>query len=206
MSGSERLIRIWERLKVYHVYYRRSGLYRFMLVNGLKVSVFLGLFILAFYLIETYIIEFETLFEEMLEHLSEWQVLIIFFFSESVIGLLPPDLLVLWAQHTFNPWLIVSGLAITSYLGGYAAFGIGQLLYLQPRIQQYITRKFSNYIGLFKKWGGILIILAALFPLPWGVVASIAGILRFPAVRFLSFALVRIARFYLYALLFFRIF
>ncbi len=206
MSISDRLTRIWERLKVYHVYYRRSGLYRFMLINSLKVTLFLGLFILAFYLIETYIIEFETVFDEMLEHLSVAQILLIFFFSESIIGLIPPDLLVLWSQHTFNPWLVVSALAITSYAGGYAAYGIGQLLYLQPKIQQYITGKFANYILLFKKWGGILIVLAAMFPLPWGVVASIAGILRFPASRFLAFAIVRIIRFYIYALIFFRIF
>jgi membrane protein YqaA with SNARE-associated domain len=62
-----------------------------------------------------------------------------------------------------------------------------------------MNRRYAMHVVNFNKWGGLLIIIAALFPLPWGVTCSVAGLMKYPRKKFLLYALTRIVRFYIYA-------
>ena len=47
------------------------------------------------------------------------------FASEIVVGFLPPDLFILWAQSLTYPWLMVLLLSVLSYLAGIVSYLIG---------------------------------------------------------------------------------
>lgn len=185
---------------VYHVYYRRSGLYKFLLRNVLKILVVFAVFILAAFLVESYIIDLEALGPKMFSKLSTPVIYLVFFVSEVLMGLLPPEVFILWAQQFDNSFWVLAYLAIDSFLGGISAYGLGLLLRKIPKIRNYLDRKFSIHLVRIKKWGGVIIIIAALFPLPWGVICLLSGMVKFPFRTFLLFGLARLFRFHIYAL------
>ncbi|MEA3443771.1 MAG: hypothetical protein U9R19_03510 [Bacteroidota bacterium] len=188
------------KVLVYHIYYRRSGLYKFLLRNLLKILMIFGFFILAAYIIESYIIDLDALGPKVFSKFPPSMVFLVFFISETLLGLLPPEIFILWAQHFDNSFWILAFLAVDSYFAGMAAFGIGILLRRIPKIRNYINLKFSIHLTSIKKWGGVIVIIAALFPLPWGVICLLSGMLKFPFRNFLLFATARLLRFHLYAL------
>jgi membrane protein YqaA with SNARE-associated domain len=95
---------------------------------------------------------------------------------------------------------MVSVLAVLSYVGGVIAYFIGKYIGSQPKIEQWILSKFSKRFKLIQKWGGVLIVFAALFPLPFSSICLVAGAVRFPFKTFLLLGLFRFARFFGYAL------
>lgn len=194
-----------KRLRIYHVYYRRSGLYKFILINLLKLILVFGVIFLFLYLIQTYIFDLNTVLTVYLKKIPVAISLVVFFLSESLGGLLPPDVFIVWSKQTVNPLVVLSALAVVSYAAGYVAFLIGQWLSTIDRFKRYLNRKFSQHIISFNKWGAALIIIAALFPLPWGIICTLSGLMKYPKTRFLLFALTRLARFYIYAIALYRI-
>ncbi len=194
------ITKFFYRILVYHVYYRRSGLYKFLLRNLLKISVVFGIFILAAYLVESYIIDLDALGPKVFSRFSTPVVLLVLYIAEVLLGLLPPEVFILWAQPFDNSIWLLGALAIDSYLAGATAYGIGLLLRRIPKINRYLNRKFAIHLSRIKKWGGIIIIIAALLPLPWGVICLLSGMLKYPFKTFLIFALARLMRFHIYAL------
>jgi membrane protein YqaA with SNARE-associated domain len=62
-----------------------------------------------------------------------------------------------------------------------------------------LLKFYANHLDKIKKWGAVFIILAALFPLPYATVCTLAGILKYPVSRLTFIGLFRIARFFIYA-------
>jgi len=195
----------WSRILVYHVYYRRSGLYRFILLNLFKLLGFFAIILLAFYLLERYIIDFSEVLPVIFDKMPKLWVFLSFFVSESIIGLIPPDFLVLWAEGFDNSFTILLILALISYAGGVMAYILGVLIRRFKKVRSYVDRKYVNQAKQIKKWGGAVIIIAALFPLPWGVVCTLSGLLKFPIRSFLIFGTLRLFRFHLYSIILFRL-
>ena len=69
----------------------------------------------------------------------------------------------------------------------------------------WIKKKFIKHFELIRKWGGVLIIFAALFPLPFSAVCIVAGSVRFPLPAFFTLGLFRFIRFFGYALVLFKV-
>jgi membrane protein YqaA with SNARE-associated domain len=176
-----------------------------MLGNLLKLIIVVGLLFTGLYLVQRYIFDLNEVLEEYLTDIPIWLSYLVFLVSESIVGLLPPDVFIVWSERTSNPILVLSGLALISYLAGYIAYQLGATIGKFRRLRNYLNRKYASHIISFNKWGGILIILAAIFPIPWGVICSIAGLMKFPQQRFLLFALTRFPRFYLYAIALYHI-
>lgn len=200
MQQKTEISKFFYRLMVYHVYYRRSGLYKFLLGNVLKILAVFGVFILVAFFIESYIIDLNALGPKVFSKFPAPLVYLVFFVSEVLMGLLPPEVFILWAQQFDNTFWVLAFLAIDSYLGGVGAYGLGLLLRRIPKIKLYLDRKFAIHLSRIKKWGGVIVIIAALFPLPWGVICLLSGMLKYPIKPFLVFAMARLFRFHLYAL------
>ena len=199
------LFRRWRTVKLYHKYYRRTGLYNFLFRNTFKLVTIILLILFVFFIIERYIIDFDNLFNEFIENLS-WQIVILaFFISETLFGLIPPDLFIIWAEHFPKNYLIITYLAVLSYSGGFLSYKIGRIIRKIPSINRFVDNKFKDYFFTIKKWGAIVIIIGALFPLPFSTVSMAAGIMHYPLKYFVLFSLTRIPRFYIYALFFFQI-
>ena len=56
----------------------------------------------------------------------------------------------------------------------------------------------SKHIINMRKWGGLLIAVGALLPLPFAMAAMAAGMIKFNFKNFLLFALLRLMRFVVY--------
>lgn len=126
----------------------------------------------------------------------------IFLTSEIMIGIIPPELFMIWAARTG----IVSDyighivlLATVSYLAGLIGHWIGTYL-SQSKFYRLMKRNFfGKYEKYIKDFGGFIIIVAALTPVPFSGIAMLMGSLRYSLKRFLLFALFRFIRFAVYA-------
>ena len=195
-SGTKRR----SRLNIYHHYYRRKGVYTFLWKNSLKITIGFAVLIGAFLIFKDYVPNYNSKLETLLNSINTWWALSIFFISEIVLGLIPPDLFIIWSKKFQFPYGMVSVLAVLSYVGGVIAYFIGKYIGSQPKIEQWILSKFSKHFKLIQKWGGVLIVFAALFPLPFSSICLVAGAVRFPFKTFLLLGLFRFARFFGYAL------
>lgn len=195
----------WKRVMIYHTYFRRSGFYRFALKNILYLLLIMGALIGAFSYVEHHIIDLGPVFENLFTRLETNWVYGIFFISESLLGLLPPDFFLIWAKNFPRPYQVVTILAVLSFLGGIVSYYLGRALSFNKAVSQFIGNRYKKNFAMVKKWGGVFIVLAALFPLPFSIVCLLAGLLRFPPPLFFIFSSTRILRFYAYAWAIFNI-
>ena len=121
------------------------------------------------------------------------------------MGMIPPDIFIVWSKARFpdTPYLLVTILATISYIGGIVAYYLGKLTLKSKRVKAYIKRKYEKNFDMIEKWGGLVIIMAALFPLPFAMISTVAGIVKYPFKTFLIYGLTRYIRFYLYAIVIF---
>jgi len=189
-----------------HQYYSYTGFYAFVKNSLLKSILPIGLFILAIYLIHEFLVDFDDLFETIVTTYSSIKILAIFFASESILGLVPPEIFIAWAAKSTSPILFLSLLALLSYLGGIVSFFIGKSISKLPIVFNYLEVKMKKQLKMIKKWGGFLIVVGALLPIPFALTSIAAGVIKYKFRNYLLFGLLRFVRFYLYALVIFHVF
>ena len=129
----------------------------------------------------------------------------IFFISESFLGLIPPELFLIWSTESSHPFLYVFLLALLSYMGGIVSFFIGRYLYLIPFIKSFIENQISKHIVNLRKWGGFFIVLGAVSPLPHSLISMTSGLIKYSLRNYLLWSLFRFLRFFIYAVVIFEI-
>ena len=174
---------------------------QFLLKNLGRAVIYAALLAVAFLIFKEYF--FNPNKEVWLSHFYSNPLLVyaIYVGSELFFGLFPPEIFMIWALHKGPlPQYIwhVTFFALVSYGAGYLAFLIGRFL-KRVVFFRYMTRKFFiRYWPLLRKYGSVLLITAAITPLPWSTVSMMIGTSEYPARRFLFFASFRILRFALY--------
>ncbi|MCK5701610.1 MAG: hypothetical protein KAI29_10670, partial [Cyclobacteriaceae bacterium] len=139
-----------------------------------------------------------------IERLSDKFVIILFFLSESITGMIPVDLFVIWTQKFESPLLWLALLGILSYTGGVISYGIGLWITRRPRIRAFTERRLKGYMIFVHKWGGAFIVVAALFPFtPFSLVVIALTLFHYPFRNFLFFALARLVRFVIQGIILF---
>lgn len=192
------------RIRLLHQYYSYTGFYSFVW-NSLKKAILpIVLFVGALWAIDHYLLDIEDMLVTITETYAPFEVLIIFFLSESLLGLVPPELFIAWAGKSVSPFLFLTLLATMSYLGGIVSYWMGVGITKIPAVHKAMELKMAKHIKNTRKWGGFLIIVGALLPIPFAMTSIAAGIIRFPFSSYLIFGLLRYARFYLYALVIFE--
>lgn len=182
----------------------RKELWRFITANLFKGLLWFGLIVLAFVIFRNLFDDYE----KVLEGLQGRPFLIysVFFLSEMSLGLMPPEVLMEIFSYPDKQWLFWVHLAIMtvlSYLGGIVAFYIGRLLDRVDVVHKFTANpKFNSNIALYKKYGGVLILISAVTPVPFATVSLISGALGFQFRTYLMWAAPRILRFVLYGYLF----
>ncbi len=121
----------------------------------------------------------------------------VFFVSESILGLIPPDFFIMWLQQFDTFWMMLLLLSILSYAGGLVSFWMGTQLRHNEAVNNFIQTKFKNITPMVSKWGGTFVILAAVTPLPFSPVSLLGGTLKF---SFKSYALCATSRFVRFAI------
>ena len=187
-----------DRIQQIHSYLKRRGIYSLAgksIYRLLIVAMVIGLMI---YFAQTYIHNFDQVLNDFLLKWDWRFVTSLFFVSETLLGLIPPDFFIVWANSTPNPYLLTTVLAFISYLGGMLAYYIGYRLSLVPRFNKWLMRKFSSHFATFHKYGGFLIVFSALFPLPFSTITMVTGMLHYPFRKTALLGLTRILRFFGY--------
>ena len=105
-----------------------------------------------------------------------------------------------------SPSFYLSILAFLSYLGGIVSFFLGRSIAKMPAVYNYLEVKMKKHLKNIRKWGGFLIVVGALLPIPFSMTSIAAGIIDYKFKDYLLFGLLRFARFYLYAIVIFHAF
>lgn len=193
-----------KRSNLAHHYYKRKGGYRFLGQNIVKLLIAIVILGAILYFVGEYVIDINHLTSIIFERFNMFFILGSLFLSESILGLLPPDLYIIWAKDQSYPYLMVLVLAALSYAGGVISYAYGtQLVKFKP-IHDFVHIKFKEQFEQLRRFGGLFIFLAAVTPLPFSPVSVVAGVVEFPFQKYLFVALARFLRFFLYALVLFN--
>jgi membrane protein YqaA with SNARE-associated domain len=195
---------------LYFHYLRRTGLFHFLASNLLKLLLAIAILIGALFLMESYVISIKEIFSLLVLNVSTGLVFAIFVISESLLGLLPPDLFILWSkelsnQLQWNPWWLLGVLALLSYIGGMISYFLGMKIIHIPSIHNWSFKKYGTLFTNLKKWGGFFVVVSALLPVPFAVVMLICGATQYPVRWAAVLALFRFVRFFGYALFLFEL-
>ena len=145
----------WTNLKESHLTNKKKGLYDYMWLSLLKIVSIYIIIVIPLILTAKHLLDFNSIFSTITENFSDASVLIIFFISESFLGMIPPDIFMIWATKFHSPFLILTILGILSYIGGAITYQIGYGLSKVPQITAYSERRLEGYILLTRKWGGL---------------------------------------------------
>ena len=126
----------------------------------------------------------------------------VFLTSEVIFGIIPPELFMIWAlrHESLNLYIQnIVALSIISYVAGALGYYIGSHF---NTTQLYASLQ-RNYLGRFEKhlnrFGGFLVIVAAITPLPFSGICMLMGTVQYPVKRFMIISLMRFVRFAVYA-------
>lgn len=201
MNRTNKKRNIFNSFSIYYRYYRSTGLYSFIFKNLLKTVAIIVVVGIAALMVNKFIIKITDIPDFLIQNFNTTIVLLFFYLSESFLGLIPPDIFILWVTEFQHFYFWVSILGIISYFGGLTAYYIGGLIRLTRHFRTRIEHFYQNNISKIEHWGGIFIIIAALFPLPYAVVTLLCGLLKFPLKKLIYLGCFRILRFYIYAAL-----
>lgn len=194
-----------KKVNTYHHLYKRKGVYPFLIKNSIKLVIFLVLLVVGLILLKDQMPDLEYTFELFTNKFRPITILGVFLLSESFLGLIPPDFFLVWAKQFNTPYAMVALLAVLSYGGGVISYFIGNYIGHIPAVEKWMYNRFLTHIDKIKKWGGVLIVFAALFPLPFSPICMAAGMVRFPFVPFILLGLFRFIRIFGYALILFKV-
>ncbi len=187
------------RLQLLHQYYSYTGFYKFLGTSLKKALPPILLFIAGLLIVNYFVININDLLLYVTKNYSDYIVFSVFFASESLLGLIPPEIFIAWSDKTSSPILYLSILALLSYLGGVISYFIGKSITKIPSVHEYLEVKMAKHIKNTRKWGGFLIVVGALLPIPFSITSIAAGMIRYSFTSYLLFGLLRFVRFYLYA-------
>ena len=187
------------KTKLLHQYYRYTGFYTFI-GNSLKKSAIpVVLIIFGLYLVNEYVFTIDDGLKFLTQTFSRTGVLIVFFISETLLGLIPPEIFIGWSKKTASPILNLSILATLSYTGGILSYFIGKTIQKINTVKNYLEIKMAKHLKNTGKWGGFLILIGALLPVPFSITCVAAGMIKYPLKGVVLFGLFRFVRFALYA-------
>ncbi|MGB3592410.1 MAG: short-chain dehydrogenase [Nonlabens sp.] len=181
-----------------HRYYKLTGFYSFVW-ESIKKSMPPVIVVVALLVcIHFFVIDIPSALELAVQELPSAGVLGFFYLSETLLGLIPPELFIAWAGETSAPIFNLFLIALFSYLGGLTSYFIGRWALKIPSIHNYLEVKMARQLIMARKWGGVLIAVGAMLPLPFSMASLVAGMLSYPLKNWLLVGLLRFLRFALY--------
>ena len=188
-----------------HNYYGRTGFYLFVWESVKKAFIPIVLVVIGVFLFNEYVYDINEGLETITETFSKTGILITFFISETLLGLVPPEIFIAWSGKTESPILNLSILATLSYLGGLVSYFIGKTALKIKSLKEYLEVKMAANLKNTRKWGGFLILVGALLPLPFSIACLAAGMIKYPFRNVVFFGHFRFARFAAYAWAIFQV-
>ena len=188
-----------EKAKLMHFYYSRTGFYMFIWESLKKAFTPIVVLVIALFLINKYVFNINQGLQTITETFSKLGIFTFFFTSETLLGLVPPEIFIAWSKKTSEPVLNLFFLATLSYFGGLLSYYIGKFALKIEAVKIYLEVKMAKHLKNSKKWGGFLILVGALLPVPFSISCMAAGMIKYPFKNVVLFGLFRFARFAIYA-------
>lgn len=192
-------------IRRYHFFYSRKGFYKFLGQIGLKFAIVMAVIVALLALFESLTPGISHYFAKYSVLVSNEIVLTFFFISETLLGLVPPDLFIVWTTKFSSPYVAVTVLAFLSYSAGLLSYLLGMRLVNLDKVRDYIHVKFEKQFAMLRSWGGLIIVIAALLPLPYSTMCLGAGMLKYSFKSLLLLGAFRIVRFFVYAMVLFQL-
>lgn len=198
-------MRLPERMVRMNRYYQLTHFYTFLKDLAVRALGLVIFFVVSLYVLDTFIIDLDSLLTGLLANFSKSIIFTVFLVSESILGLIPPELFIALTAKSVYPWVDLFIIASISYTGGIIAYFAGKQLYRIPIVHKYIEHKISRHIKNLRQWGGVLILIGAMLPIPHAIISMASGVIRFKFSHYLLWALARYLRFFVYGLTIFNI-
>jgi membrane protein YqaA with SNARE-associated domain len=195
-----------KRLELINRYYKITRFYPFLKDVALKGSIAAIAFVLVVLGLELFVFDINTFLNNLVATYSPQIIFSFFLISETVLGLIPPEVFIAWASKSVTPWLFLLLLATMSYIGGIISYFIGNRMFLIPSVKNHLENKIARHITNLRKWGGFFVFVGAMLPIPHSVVSLASGLIRYNFKHYLLWALFRYVRFAIYAAVIFQIF
>ncbi len=129
-------------------------------------------------------------------------VFIIFLISEVVFGIIPPEFFMIWSQRHGDLTIFINNISVLtgiSYAAGVLGYWFGAYLNTTRAYTFFKKRVFGKFEKHFHSYGGFLVIVAAITPIPFSGICMLVGSVHYPFNKFLLFAMARFIRFTIYA-------
>ena len=172
----------------------------FFLKNFLRGIAFFAIAI-VFYKVTFSYLDLSSLKNQITLDLSTGFVFLLFFLSEVILGIIPPELFMIWTI-TSKPIevypIFVFTFSVISYSAGFVAFLFGKYLHrtwLYEFMKKNIIGKYERKIYAF---GWLFIVVAAITPLPFSASAAVIGAVGFDRKKYLFYSLARFIRYLIY--------
>lgn len=195
-----------KRLVLLNRYYKITNFYSFLKDTAYKGGTVIVIFVLLLLGLEFYVLDINALLDTLVETYSWHTIFPFFLISETILGLIPPEIFIAWASKSVNPWLFLFMLATLSYIGGVISYFLGNRLFLIPSIKNHLENKIAKHIVNLRKWGGVFVVLGAISPIPHSIVSLACGLIKYSFRQYLLWSLFRYVRFIIYALVIFQVF
>ena len=187
-------------------YYQITKFYSFLKNTAFKGGAVVIVFALLLVGLELFVLDFNSLLNHLVATYSSTFIFSFFLASETILGIIPPEVFIAWSSKSANPWLFLFVLATISYVGGIISYFIGNRLFLIPSIKNHIENKIEIHIVNLRKWGGLFVLLGAISPIPHSIVSLSSGLIKYNFKHYLMWSLFRYARFLFYAMIIFKVF
>lgn len=195
-----------KRLELINRYYKITKFYPFLKDVALKGSIAAIAFVLVVVGLELFVLDINTFLNNLVATYSPQVIFSFFLISETILGLVPPEVFIAWASKSVTPWLFLLLLATMSYIGGIISYIIGNRMFLIPSVKNHLENKIARHITNLRKWGGFFVFVGAMLPIPHSVVSLASGLIKYNFKHYLLWALFRYVRFAIYAAVIFQIF
>ena len=184
-----------------HRYYKITRFYSFLKNTAYQAFFIIVIFVLLLMAVNFLIIDINLLINHIIERYSPEVIILWFLISESILGLIPPEIFILWSSKSGSPILFLFALATVSYIGGAVSYFIGMRISLMPAVRKHVEQKIKQHIINLRKWGGLFVVLGAISPIPHSIVSIGAGLINYKFQYYLLWSLFRYLRFLIYYLI-----
>ncbi|WP_303317617.1 VTT domain-containing protein [Flavivirga abyssicola] len=193
-----------KRIHLLHQYYSYTGFYSFVWEAVKKALPVIIILVAGIYVLNHFF-NINDALVRITETLPAYGVLTFFFVSETLLGIIPPEVFIAWSGKMPSPWIYLGFLAFLSYCGGLISYWLGVFITETPSVHNYLEVKMAKQLKNSKKWGGFLIVVGALLPLPFSISCMAAGIIHFPFKSVVLYGSLRLLRFAIYGLIIFNV-
>jgi membrane protein YqaA with SNARE-associated domain len=173
----------------------------FLFKNLLRGLLWFALIMTAFLLLESYL---EDNFQHSIEAIQDKPLILFgtFFASEVFFGLVPPEFfMIVWILHKIplQQYIVnLSILTVLSYLSGVIGYYVGKN-FSKSSVYKRIHQKYlQQYDRQLKRYGGYLVFVGAVTPVPFSATCMLAGSVEFKFKDFLLISIARVIRFAFY--------